>query len=216
MNVNRIEKKFIYNEGDESFKLFIINGMFKETFKSRKVNLIYFDTSVFTDVWDNINGFSNRKKIRIRWYDKINQSEVFIEEKKKISSITQKTVNKLGIFKDYKELSEFINNEKFFKQRLVLNRKLNLKKTIFIQYNRSYFELPNKKLRLTIDRNLKIFYNYPTNFIDLNKIIIELKYNTNQAAYVNNFIFENNLDNRNQKFSKYVNSFTELNTSGLI
>jgi len=76
--------------------------------------------------------------------------------------------------------------------------------------------LPNKKLRLTIDRNLKIFYNYPTNFIDLNKIIIELKYNTNQAAYVNNFIFKNNLDNRNQKFSKYVNSFTELNTSGLI
>lgn len=84
MNVNRIEKKFIYNEGDESFKLFIINGMFKETFKSRKVNSIYFDTSVFTDVWDNINGFSNRKKIRIRWYDKINQSEVFIEEKKKL------------------------------------------------------------------------------------------------------------------------------------
>lgn len=76
--------------------------------------------------------------------------------------------------------------------------------------------MPNKKLRLTIDRNLKIFYNYPTNFIDLNKIIIELKYNTNQAAYVNNFIFKNNLDNRNQKFSKYVNSFTELNTSGLI
>ena len=50
MNVNRIEKKFIYNEGDESFKLFIINGMFKETFKSRKVNSIYFDTSVFTAV----------------------------------------------------------------------------------------------------------------------------------------------------------------------
>jgi SPX domain protein involved in polyphosphate accumulation len=216
MNQNRIEKKFIYSEGDESFKLFIINAMFKETFKPRIVNSIYFDTPVFTDVWDNINGFGNRKKIRIRWYDEINQSAVFIEEKKKISSVTQKTTNKLGNFKDYNELNDFITNENFFKQKFILNKKLNLKKTIFIQYKRSYFELPNQKLRLTIDRDLKIFNSYPLNFIDLNKIIIELKYNTSQASFVNDFIFENKLNNRNQKFSKYVNSFTELNNSGLI
>ena len=189
MNQNRIEKKFIYSEGDESFKLFIINAMFKETFKPRIVNSIYFDTPVFTDVWDNINGFGNRKKIRIRWYDEINQSAVFIEEKKKISSVTQKTTNKLGNFKDYNELNDFITNENFFKQKFILNKKLNLKKTIFIQYKRSYFELPNQKLRLTIDRDLKIFNSYPLNFIDLNKIIIELKYNTSQASFVNDFIF---------------------------
>ena len=113
-------------------------------------------------------------------------------------------------------MNDFITNENFFKQKFILNKKLNLKKTIFIQYKRSYFELPNQKLRLTIDRDLKIFNSYPLNFIDLNKIIIELKYNTSQASFVNDFIFENKLNNRNQKFSKYVNSFTELNNSGLI
>ena len=83
MNENRLEKKFVYNIGDESFKIFIINGMFKEIFSPRVVNSIYFDTPVYHDVWDNINGFGNRKKIRIRWYDNLDNSSVFIEEKKK-------------------------------------------------------------------------------------------------------------------------------------
>ena len=79
MNEYRLEKKFVYDQGDESFRSFIINGMFKEKFSPRLVNSIYFDTPVYHDVWDNINGFANRKKIRIRWYNKINKSHVFIE-----------------------------------------------------------------------------------------------------------------------------------------
>ena len=216
MNENRLEKKFVYNIGDESFKIFIINGMFKEIFSPRVVNSIYFDTPVYHDVWDNINGFGNRKKIRIRWYDNLDNSSVFIEEKKKKNSVTQKTVNKLGVFRNYKELNEFINNEKFIKQDFILKRKLNIKRTIFIQYKRNYFELPNKKLRLTIDRNLKIYNNYPLNYIDLDKTILELKYKPIYSSYVNNFIYENKLNNRNQKFSKYVNSFLQLNDSALI
>ena len=136
INENRLEKKFVYNQGDETFRLFIINGMFKETYSPRVVNSIYFDTPVFHDVWDNINGFGNRKKIRIRWYDKINKSNVFIEEKKKLNSVTQKTVKSLGVFKDYAELCDFINNENFFKQDFILKKKLNIKRTIFIQYMR--------------------------------------------------------------------------------
>jgi|TARA_B110000114_G_C15057307_1_gene383823 SPX domain protein involved in polyphosphate accumulation len=216
INENRLEKKFVYNQGDETFRLFIINGMFKETYSPRVVNSIYFDTPVFHDVWDNINGFGNRKKIRIRWYDKINKSNVFIEEKKKLNSVTQKTVKSLGVFKDYAELCDFINNENFFKQDFILKKKLNIKRTIFIQYMRNYYELPNQKLRLTVDRNLKIFNNYPSKFIDLNKTILELKYKVNQSSYVNNFIYNNKLDNRNKKFSKYINSFIELNDSALI
>ena len=80
---NRLEKKFIYNIGDESYKYFLISGMFKETYPKRFVNSIYFDTDIYQDVWDNINGFGNRKKIRIRWYNELNNSPVFIEEKKK-------------------------------------------------------------------------------------------------------------------------------------
>tara|TARA_B100000780_G_scaffold4744_1_gene3807 strand:- start:886 stop:1536 length:651 start_codon:yes stop_codon:yes gene_type:complete len=216
MSEDRLEKKFVYNQGDESFQSFIINGMFKETFSPRVVNSIYFDTTVYHDVWDNINGFGNRKKIRIRWYNKINNSNVFIEEKKKINSVTQKTVKNLGVFKDYEELNNFINDEKFFAQDFILKRRININRAIFIQYKRNYFELPNQKLRLTIDKDLRIFNTYPSNYIDLDKTILELKYKPNQSTYVNNFIYENKLNNRNQKFSKYVNSFIELNESALI
>lgn len=216
VNENRIEKKFVYNQGDESFRQFLINGMFFEAFEPRVVNSIYFDTTAFHDVWDNINGFGNRKKIRIRWYGLINKSNIFIEEKKKINSVTQKTVKNLGFFNNYTELSNFINDEKFLKQEFILKNKLNVKRTVFVQYLRNYYELPNQKLRLTIDKNLKIFNNYPNKYINLDKTILELKYKVTESQYVNDFIYNNKLDNRNRKFSKYVNSFIELNDSGFI
>ena len=84
--LSRFERKWVYRNNDY---LTLVNALirsnffFRKQYPDRKVNSIYFDTPVFTDVWDNINGFFNRKKIRIRWYDEINQSAVFIEEKKK-------------------------------------------------------------------------------------------------------------------------------------
>ena len=139
-----------------------------------------------------------------------------MKKKKKINSVTQKTVKNLGFFNNYTELSNFINDEKFLKQEFILKNKLNVKRTVFVQYLRNYYELPNQKLRLTIDKNLKIFNNYPTKYINLDKTILELKYKVTESQYVNDFIYNNKLDNRNRKFSKYVNSFIELNDSGFI
>ena len=52
--------------------------------------------------------------------------------------------------------------------------------------------------------------------IDLNKIIVKLKYDNKDSSFVNSFIKLNNLNARNQKFSKYVNSFIEMNECALI
>ena len=121
---NRLEKKFIYNIGDESYKYFLISGMFKETYPKRVVNSIYFDTDIYQDVWDNINGFGNRKKIRIRWYNELNNSPVFIEEKKKIGFVTQKKIENLGNFKNFSDLTLFIKNEYYQKSSLFKNKKI--------------------------------------------------------------------------------------------
>ena len=212
----RLEKKFVYRNGDDSFKFFLISGMFKEEYPQRVVNSIYFDTDIYQDVWDNINGFGNRKKIRLRWYDNLNNSEVFIEEKKKINFVTQKKVEKIGVFKDFDNLASYIKSKNFESTNFILNKKINLKKTLFIQYRRNYYELPNKKLRLTVDNNLNIFQKYPTQYLQLDKTIVELKYDIRNSSFVNSFIKNNNLDNRNQKFSKYVNSFIELNDNAII
>ena len=192
MTDSRLEKKFVYFNGDQSFKLFLSLGMFKEPYPARIVNSIYFDTPNLRDVWDNINGYGDRKKIRIRWYDDLNNSEVFIEEKKKINFITKKTVESIGTFKNYEELKNYINDKNFEKIKFILNKKINLKKTLLTQYQRNYYELPNKKLRVTVDNNIKIFYNFPKKFIEIDKTIVELKYSVKDASFVNLFIKENN------------------------
>ena len=212
----RLEKKFVYRNGDDSFKFFLISGMFKEEYPQRVVNSIYFDTDIYQDVWDNINGFGNRKKIRIRWYNNLNNSKVFIEEKKKINFVTQKKVEKIGVFKDFDSLTNYLNSKDFENINFILDKKINLKKTLFIQYRRNYYELPNKKLRLTVDNNLNIFQKFPTQYLQLDKTIVELKYDVKNATFVNSFIKKNKLNNRNQKFSKYVNSFIELNDNAIL
>jgi hypothetical protein len=216
MTTQRLEKKFIYENGDESYKFFLISGMFKKTFPERIVNSIYFDTDIYQDVWDNINGFGNRKKIRLRWYDNIKNSKVFIEEKKKINFVTKKKVQKIGVFKNFENLMSFVNNNEFKKINTILNKKINLKKTLLIRYQRNYYELPNKKLRVTVDKDLTIFQKYPSQFIKIDKTIVELKYDVKNSNFVNLFIKDNFLNNRNQKFSKYVNSFLELNNNAIL
>ena len=191
MTEQRLEKKFVYNQGDVSYNYFLISGMFKEVHPKRIVNSIYLDTDGYQDVWDNINGFGNRKKIRIRWYNNLNNSKVFLEVKKKIGFVTQKKVEELGNFKNLDELVFFINEEKYIKTNLLLSKKINLKKTLLIQYQRNYYELPDKKLRVTVDNNLKIYQNFSSNFINLDKTIIELKYDVKHSFFVNNFVKNN-------------------------
>ncbi len=108
MSEIRIEKKFVYQEGDESYKYFLINSMIKKIYLKRRVNSIYFDTEDFKNVWDNINGFGDRLKIRLRWYDNLDHSDVFLEEKIKKNFTTIKKVVKLGNFENYLKLENFI------------------------------------------------------------------------------------------------------------
>ena len=105
----RLEKKFVFLPGDnKKFELFKIEGFFKKIFFKRRVNSIYYDTIDLNCLWDNINGFSNRDKFRVRWYDNIDNSEVFFEKKKKINQTKQKKKISLGYFKEQNNLNKFL------------------------------------------------------------------------------------------------------------
>ena len=216
MESNRIEKKFVYIEGDDSYKFFLINGMFKKLYPDRKINSLYFDTDDLKNVWDNINCFSNREKIILIWYNELNNSEVYLEQKKKNNLTTIKNVVLLGKFRNTNDLFEQINKEKFFLKSFLLKRKINLKKTVWVSYKRKYFIDPLKKLRITLDNSIKVYHSEKLKKIFIDKSVLEMKYKVNNSSYVNNLINQNFLQNRNQKYSKYVNSFIELNDSGLI
>ena len=74
-----------------------------------------------------------------------------------------------------------------------------------MSYDREYFQDCSKKLRVTIDKNIKILKDISSKSIEVEKDIIEIKYQPKYANFCKNFILKNNLNNRNQKFSKYVN-----------
>ena len=139
----------------------------------------------------------------------------FLKKKKKINFVTRKTVKKVGNFRDFNQLSSFLKSNEFLNGNFFKGEK-NFIKTIFIQYQRNYFELPNKKLRLTIDNELRIYNQFPKKFMNLDETILELKYDLKNSNYVNKLIKFNNLKNRNKKFSKYVYSFISSNESGFI
>jgi len=215
MQVERIEKKFIYNEDDEYFNFFLMNALFKKMYNTRIVNSIYFDTFSHKNVWDNINGFSNRKKIRVRWYNKIKNSDVFIEIKEKKNFVTKKKVQKLGKFSTLDELNLYFKSDVFLNHEYFDLHKENLSQTIQIQYEREYYISTNNKLRITIDRKIKISKDQKT-MLQLDDVILEIKYNISDSDYVNQLILNYKLNNRNRKYSKYVNSFLILNESGLL
>ncbi len=211
----RLEKKFVYQNGDTTYKSFLINGMFKKIYPNRKINSIYFDCDNLKNVWDNINGFGKRIKIRLRWYNQLFNKEVFLEEKKKINLMTVKNVKSLGIFKDTSELKKFIK-KKLSYEKLISNKHLNIGEILTVSYDREYYQDVSKKLRVTIDKNIKIFKEIELKPIEIEKQIVEIKYHPKYSMFCNNFVLKNNLKNRNQKYSKYVNSFIELNDSGIL
>ena len=87
----RFENKFIFSRGDEkNFRSLVTNGFLRKLYENRIVNSIYYDTIALDNLYHNINGSDNRVKYRVRWYNQINNSEVFFEKKIKSGLITKK------------------------------------------------------------------------------------------------------------------------------
>jgi len=214
----KIEKKFVFLPGDKKkIDLLKIEGFFKKIYFNRRVNSIYYDTIDLNCLWDNINGYSNRNKYRVRWYDKIQNSEVFFEKKTKINQTTQKIRVSLGKFKNNESLNNFLKTNEFINKIFDMTT-LNLVRVLNVSYDRDYYICTENKLRITFDQKITTHQNsdgkFFKNFVDLNNNILEFKYLNENSEYVRNKMYNLNFNVRNQKFSKYVQSFMVLNEMG--
>ena len=214
--LNRFERKWIYRSSDH---LTLINSLIRSNFffsthyPSRRVNSIYFDDISHSSIRQNLDGVSEKKKIRIRWYGKQNKlTNPILEIKSKKGSETKKEKYKIdelnGLkFPDLKNL-ELIAN--------VVNSKNKTENIIYpiltTSYDRQYFISNNGKIRATVDYNLKSIYlkNLSQIYITKNfasSCILEVKYSTNLDEYVRQNLREITL--RLSKNSKFVNSAFE-------
>tara|TARA_B100000795_G_C22782016_1_gene432802 strand:- start:53 stop:727 length:675 start_codon:yes stop_codon:yes gene_type:complete len=215
--INRFERKWLYRSNDF---LTLINSLirsnlfFSTQHPNRRVNSIYFDNANLSSIRQNLDGVSEKKKIRVRWYGSQNQlMNPILEIKSKKGMITNKETYKIeeleGLqFPDLKNL-DLIKN--------VVNSKNKSKNIIepilTTNYDRQYFVSNNSKVRATVDYNL-----HSINLKNLSQMqivknfsficVLEIKYPTNLDKYVRQNLKEITL--RLSKNSKFINSAFDL------
>ena len=200
----RYERKYLIarSKVPEMLRRLYING-YHEIFNTREINNIYYDNFLLDSYYENIDGLSNRKKYRIRWYGKtyeISDKKLEIKVKSEFLNI-KKTIN-LGSFKfespidsNLKKISIITKNEL---------RELSINTDIFPvlknNYTRNYYLNKNKNIRVTIDKDM-CFYSFQSKkkAIVRGTCIVEFKYSKKDAFAINDLY-----DLRLNKSSKYV------------
>ena len=177
-------------------------------YDDRIVNSIYYDTEKFQSAQDNLDGVSERKKYRLRWYN-ADTKNIIYEIKIKKNNLGKKIIYKsYSDFKDMQNFFSFTNKNLKSKKGINLLENINyfdLKPKIEISYLRSYYIYKNQ-IRITFDRNLnyKLLEKLNTNKkkISDNICVIEIKFEEK-----NNLIAKEIIDNSlfvPKRFSKYL------------
>ena len=216
LNNYRFEKKFIIPERlthsiEEVVKS--NSALMRNIFPPRFINNIYFDNSRFKSFFENIDGVSERMKMRIRWYGNLEGKikKPVLEFKQKHGLTGSKTSIALPSF-DLKDIyrSGFLSSL-FQKSNLDMRKKdlmLSLKPSVINRYQRKYFLSFDQKFRVTLDNHLKY---YPVSspeqlsscgLKDSLSMIMELKYSPIYQLESNNITQE--FPFRVIKNSKYV------------
>lgn len=186
----RHERKFLIAErsAKEVEQLLKLHpACFSPIYHPRRVNNIYFDSLGFDSYYANVEGNTDRKKARIRWYGElfgaVNNSILEFKIKKGL----------LGK-KELYSLAPFTVDAGFSKQQIVnalnddnvppnvRNLMLSVQPVLLNTYLRKYFISADKEFRITIDSDLtyyRISYNGATflnKVTDHNAVVLELKY----------------------------------------
>ena len=213
----RFERKWVFKNAnyiDILNKAFKSNFLFRFQYPKRFVNSLYFDDYNHTNIRENLNGISNRKKFRIRWYGKnkfiLNNPKLEVKIKdnilnyKRIFPLKILEGTNLKISKNIKFICNEVNS--------VLKKQL-LTATVTTHYERLYLISTNKKIRTTIDYNLEgtnfnCYFQNPI-FKTSKDLILEFKYNRNYDNFVRNNLQK--ISARYSKNSKYVKFFMGKN-----
>ena len=164
-----------------------LNG-FQEHFPERRVNSMYFDTIGDQMLFDSIYGYGNRKKMRIRYYNEL--EDIKLEQKIKKNNVGKKiisNINPILLGESNFEISSFIS--------LKVNQNILLKSKV--SYDRRYFYNKKSDVRITLDKNILTEDLENGKMRKFLHLIFEIKYYRNP---IHQFSFLKN----QVRFSKYV------------
>jgi len=229
----RYEIKFRLQKSQEKFlyQWLYSDTRFVTQFPDRVNNSIYFDSSNFKYLFENISGIARRKKIRYRWYsDEIRtnllsvlnvafdkESKLNLEEKSKKGLLSSKKV--ISTYRleqrpdnNFSNCIEHISN--FANRSLLEDNKYQntpaLNPTLFVQYKRKYFATQSG-IRLTVDDDVSysLISKY-SNMSNANRdhLTIEIKFNPKHYDNVVNLL--RNSDLRWVRSSKYLFGLSKI------
>lgn len=211
--MNRIERKFIIENGFSSANVLLYlykNFVIKEKFAPRKINSIYFDTTNFDYLFDNLTGIKNRVKSRLRFYSDENDKVIY-EEKIKNNEIGFKKKSYIEIPNE-KLLNWDICLKKFKQSNLFLSSNFFLKETLFVKYDRKYMVDIFGNF-ITHDTNIQFYdVKYFNNPIIYKKSVIE--YKINEQNFKKKLFY--NFKLRHSRHSKYVVGMALLNKTAYL
>ena len=216
----RIERKWTYNNVNN---LILYNALLRSNFffsvhyPKRKINSLYFDDLNYSSINENLDGVSEKKKYRIRWYgskNKLNNPIFEIKSKKNYESfkrlINLKKLNNLFIFKheNLNFVKEFLNNQYRFNKIIY--------PVLTTHYDREYLISNNGLIRATLDYNIQSVFLKENNDLNINRnyysnTILEIKYDVNLDKYVRENL--KNISSRLSKNSKFVTSALTISSS---
>lgn len=208
----RYERKYILQR-NQLYDLIshLYTSNYQKVFDERIINNIYFDTKDFKAVIENMDGLSNREKIRVRWYGKpFDYSKKTLEIKIKNEFLNRKNIFDLGVYKlsDYKSISDYkglLKNNKSKFESLYYKKLASLDPSLLNSYRRSYFFNPISQTRITIDEDLYFFS-------PITSVKYYEKYNIVEAKFEKNNEFINNYDNLTlTRYSKYAKGSLQTN-----
>jgi len=214
----RFERKFLVTglNTDEIEALVNINSlMFNYSYQRRTINNIYFDDFNFSNYHANVEGATDRIKIRIRWYgepfDAHQNPKLEIKIKKGL--LGSKETLKLKGFNLNEDLSDLFRplENSYIYKRYSLD---SVSPVLLNSYSRSYYISNDKSYRITIDDCQSYFKIGKRDNSFLHKVddrhskILEIKYNDEFDDNVN--YITNNLPFRMTKNSKYVNGIDSI------
>ena len=218
----RCERKFLVSNlsTQEVEEIILLHpALFNPIYHERFVNNIYFDNLELLSYYENLDGTTPRKKVRIRWYGHLTSyiREPFLEIKKKSGIVGKKEIHSLpgAAFKNLFFTPKFFNsNNEATSNKSLENELALLEPTLINRYYRKYFLSADGNYRITLDSNISFFPAQP--FLPMffeNKsfepyCVLELKYDhikDGEASRItDHFPF------RLTKSSKYVSGVFKL------
>ena len=206
----RIERKFLGPNGlDGDTALAMIRSVLPELvmdFPSRSVISLYLEDPDYLSLQQNYDGLGQRRKHRIRWYGKLDQSGlVAFEQKSRVNRYIQKTT----VHKPLAALSSLL---RWYQAEHGL-----LQPAVLVAYRRQYLRIQGSAVRFTVDDQIRVGLPLVGDPIEAqlkaapsSRVVVEVKSPAGSEAMVANFT--NRLPWPEDPFSKFANGMRWLST----